>query len=510
MKINNNKLIQLKTMKRKLFWCMTALTALVVTSCSSELALEGVPNNGVDGEEVEVTFSVSAMNSHAVMRADNDQLKGPGFWQRSVGKGRNIDMLIYAVYEKEGDEYTLLTQYGSEIPSVFSDSKALTMKDGNGENYKHEGQTILDVSQTLQKGESETITLRLMRNKQYHIAFWAQSSETTAFNTDDLEKVQVIYKDASEEVQATKDSLNNDELRDAFCKVESFTVSAEAPTRDVILTRPMAQINMGTTGADYNFVMKEKLRTFTQSRIRLYGVAQYLNVVTDEVDDSQLKDSVDFGFNVIPAYINRKANKEEEFLVVDLDNDGITDGDNDIYREKYPTLDEDGSFLTETFKYLSMCYVLVPASVKEGDIPKDQQEYTSSVLKGIKVWLAQTKIGENNVLYGMEAEYDNARVADPYKSIDLQFVPVHRNWRTNILCGLYKGIPDENDPKDPNDPDDPNGPDDPSDDDDDPTSIYKTPYVLVHLDADYYGEWSNPNAGAEDDWKQSSFGTSGN
>lgn len=529
-------------MKKKLLWCMTALTALLSVSCTSELALEGAssPNNVLTDEEVEVTFSVSAQGPQMQTRVG-----GPGRYQNKVGKGTEIDMLIYAVYEKDDDtgEYTLLKQYGKGIVGedytddshapFAADSKAIEAKknpngndnDDNGSNSEkpYAGQTILNLGEKFKNNEdaTEVITLRLMRNKTYHIAFWAQSSKTDAFKTNDLTNVQVIYENAE----------NNDELRDAFCKVESFSVSPSTTARTVILTRPMAQINVGTSGADYkhllNSVWVYPNDAVTLSKIRLTGVSNTINVVTDQIlAPTSGQDVATFDWSPLAAYIKNNGEipateetllkvKDEEFLRVDLNHDGT------IYRYKtnYPTLDVKGNFLTETFKYLSMCYALVPAPVAftdtetsgdtgddDGDGDGDEEEdkdyqlpdpYSSTVLNKVEVFLAGEKT---------KAQVD----ANETATMTLTNVPVHRNWRTNIIGGLYymddpdpdpddpddPGYPDDDDPDDPkedDDPDDPTpvepGPDDPEPGDtDDPTSVFNYKTTRIYLDNMFYNE----------------------
>ena len=504
-------------MKRKLLRCMTALSAMLFASCTSELALEGVPQAGVDGEEVEVTFSVSALSANSSMR--DAEVGGPGQWQKYIGRGQEIDMLIYAVYEDntnaaEGkSKYTLLKQYSQGIASSLSNKPAI------GET-EHDGQTVLDVSKTIQQGKAESITLRLMRNKTYHIAFWAQSSETTAYNTENLEEVMVNYDNA----------LNNDETRDAFCKVESFSVSTSGVDRNVILTRPLAQINVGTTGADYNYVINNiSNRKVTRSSITLANVAQYFNVVEDKVlidQNKYLSTEVTFELNRIPAYIEKAIpdgtnldellggtdiadtegyrdtegdNETEEFLRVNLD------GDKEIkkYKIKYPTIGAETDkgtpqdyFLTETFKYLSMCYVLVEAT--QTDIPNYDAETSAqgSDDSGYKDPYNSTLLTVKAVQFA-ERDTDSSK----YTSIqDLANVPVHRNWRTNILCGLYH-------------PDSPVYPEDPGDNPDDPSSIVKKCQILVSMDSNYQGEynttdegtnWTDNNGNTWQNWSSSS------
>ena len=512
MKQNKEKIIKQltkqkeKLMKRKLLRCMTAVaTMLLATSCTSELALEGVPQSGVVGEEVEVTFSVSAQSVNGAMRAGTEGEGtsapdgGPGRWQNRIGKGKSVDMLIYAVYEGIEDEngrvtkYTLLDQYG--LGSLnFEDGQeypALKLK-----NNQNKGQTIYYVGDTLANGGAKEITLRLMRNKTYHIAFWAQSSQTKAFDTNNLENVEVKYENA----------LNNDELRDAFCKVETFSVTPSQATRTVRLTRPFAQINMGTTGADYKTVVEKesKKKTFTRSTVTLKGVARYFDVVSDKVKYGEknvdgkedYEQEVTFTLNKIPAYYyidvpaqapeknykkedtnngyvsNEDLNEGEEFLIVNL-NDGENEAAKiDPYKITYPTISIDENkkttFLTETFKYLSMCYVLVPAHKINSGEDDTQKEYTSSVLENVKISLAEDE-------------------GEVFEIIDINQVPVHRNWRTNILCGLYDG------PKDPEDPNEP----------DDPTSIWNVATVNVSLNPFFEGEYNTEDKG--DSWTQDNY-----
>ena len=508
-------------MKRKLLIrCMMAAAALLTVSCTSDdLALEGGSPNKASGEEVEVTFSVSTETAQAVTRAtraDETKKKGPGFMQ-TVGRGSKVDMLIYAVYEKDGDNYVLLKQYGDgKIPSELEDSTAFEDK------ASHEGQTIVynpfgmtDIVDGENNSKSHNITLRLMRGKEYCIAFWAQSSRTSAYITSNLEKVQVKYDEAK----------NNDELRDAFCKVENFTLGADGSSRTVVLTRPLAQINVGTTGADYKRILESRTpnRFVAYSEITLSGVAQYMNVVTDEIivteknadgEEKDLTTTATFTRSVIPAYMNgdldafKKAitgtdndaetdaaaetdNTKEEYLYIDLNGDGKISG----YVTEYPTVDATTKQAnTETFKYLSMCYVLVPATATskpnynatdentknadEVDNADDEDKeddvidpYTSSTLKSVEIKFAETEAGTIG-----------------FPPVKLTWVPVHRNWRTNILGGLYdKKIP--------------------NDDEEDPNSVFKLPCILVDKDVTYDGDYHNyPNGDWTENPDQSSKG----
>ena len=470
-------------MKRKLLIrCMTAMAILLTPACTNDFGLEGIASSEVDSEEVEVTFTISAEGAQALTRANEVEGGGPGQWQTTIGKGTKIDMLVYAVYN---EKYERLDQYGStEIPKELENSKALL------DESTHEGQKIEYVGGILNEGKSKEITLRLMRNKTYRIAFWAQSSETTAFNTSDLEKVKVIYENAK----------NNDELRDAFCKVETFTVTPSTSSRTVVLTRPMAQVNVGTTGADYKHIVDNGYNV-AYSTITLSGVAQYINVVTDEIDDTNLlreEKAVTFDWAALPAFINMEeiptekddlvgSNENstgEEFLYVDLNNDGEIEKNNG-YKTAYPTLGEKGEFLTETFKYLSMCYVLVPASsVSSTPSTPEAGEGGAEGVADEAAGDSKTDSYASTVLDWVKFSFGVNSGTASFDPIRVNLVPVHRNWRTNLLGGLYGHNPDN--------------PDTPPTDPDDPTTVFKPRSFFVYLDPIYDGEYTTKDEG--DSW----------
>ncbi len=85
---------------------------------------------------------------------------------------------------------------------------------------------------------------KLVKGHTYTFVFWAQNSACTAYNTSDMKAIKVDYA-----------ANCNDETRDAFYKMDSFTVT-EAFEKTEVLTRPFAQINFladdaaGVVGVD--------------------------------------------------------------------------------------------------------------------------------------------------------------------------------------------------------------------------------------------------------------------
>lgn len=503
---------------KKLLTLLVGSSLLLTTACSSENVWDYDGSQSFPEDDlVEVSFTLSQESSRLLTRDDNSTPGGPGQWQ-TLGRGSQIDMLIYAVYDAD---LKLLSQYSQ---GVIDDTQG-KLTDYNVSSDSHFGQTIRYVGNAFANDDKVNVTMRLMRSKTYTIAFWAQSSQTKAYDTNNLRHVEVKYDGA----------VNNDETRDVFCKAETFTVTDGGIHQDVILTRPVAQINVGTTGADYK---DAEIGTTTglhltvkYSKIEIKGVARYLDVVKNKVltqtDIEEASSDTDhvykgvsgqatatatFDWAQIPAYYKTAMPsenlyvpaKDEEFLQIDLDQDGkILD-----YKTSYPTLGSAGSYMTEQFKYLSMCYVLVndPSTSPDDDLTGISK---SKVLDNVTVWFANNEKGDNG-----------------NKSLDITQVPARTNWRTNILGGLKwmqdptdgPVVPNPDDPNDPTDPDNPYddpdypGPNDPNDPDNpnpptppippggDDTTIFNSARLIPTIVSDYLGE--NPTVSIEDEEKE--------
>lgn len=479
----------------KFFGWLTAATMLLTTSCKDSL-FEGTNELS---DEVTVSFTLTPEAAATVaMRGDNnsghvtypDKDKGE---YAHISDGSKADVLIYAVYDDEGN---LLEGYsGGTDPDLAK------------KGFDHgDGQTIMKIDHF-----PVVVNIALKRGAKYRVAFWAQSSETKAYNTSDLRKVEVIYSELDnstseqeEEVEETPKSAtgdksentshqtttpNNDESRDAFCRIVPIEISSDATKntiqQNVYLYRPLAQINVGTNGFDYEAVTRNALKKYTYSKIRVNRAARYLDLWADKTYLSTTRAEsftgeetpeafavVDYGYAPIPAYVNFKDDAledpnvpekpsytiwdwdyvdgnfihpdskdrayygSEEFLKVKLykdirDDEGNLDvnkltegyasdkfpegGDgyldyanmyaNNEYRSKNGKKDD---LKSETFKYLSMCYVLTAST-----------EDTKTTFYNVKVWLATDKDGSDSI-----------------KIVDLNHVPAQRNWRTNIVGNL--------------------------------------------------------------------------
>lgn len=229
-------------MIKKLLGIISGIMLVMLAACSDDHAFQDLTD---EEEMVDITFNLSSQTSD-ITRADESQ---------SLGKGKDIDELIYAVYLKNSDgSFTLLKQYGNRangqcIPSDFA------------RVFRSEGKY--------------DITLRLMRKQEYCIAFWAQKKATGFYNTSDLEYVTINYNAAK----------NNDETRDAFCKADIFSVGATQlnSSRSVTLTRPFTQINVGTKKSEDD----NENQIYSSSKLEIEGLANEINVLTNETKGSQ-------------------------------------------------------------------------------------------------------------------------------------------------------------------------------------------------------------------------------
>lgn len=453
---------------KNIFVGLASLLMLPLVSCKDDTFLNY--DSSEDGEYVNVAFSLapeSAMSTRATEALIKPEV---------ISGGSHIDKLIYAVYvigkdENNNDTYTIYPGYSNDPENT----------DDHGE-----GQTVKEIDKF-----PYPFHITLKRGVDYMIAFWAQSSETEAFDTHDLRKVEVKYnivkdesKDSNEPSEigeenqdgpSTGESVssvkNNDDFRDAFCRRVKISVpkSGSVPQQNIYLYRPFAQINVGTTGYDYEAVMRNSSKKFTYSKIRLNRVARYLDICEDRTYVTTTKDDpygknegtvqsaeafavVDFGYALIPAYnhmdkpedpsytlfdwtydtgfslenLVKQDYEKEEFLRVKRSDYRGEDGTLNLEGKAgtdYPSLDEEGYVgyanhnnfegkASETFKYLSMCYVLTASTEEKAD-----------VLNNIKVWLATDENG-----------------TDETEILNINQVSAQKNWRTNIIGNILTEV----------------------------------------------------------------------
>ena len=210
-------------MKRYLLSSFTiAAAALLVTSCNDEM------DNGLKtGDEGTVTFTAQLPSEMGT---------------RAFADGLTAKHLQYAVYE--AGQSTPLKVFGDET-TVVGEAEMVNLK--------------------------KSVTLKLTSGKSYDVIFWADATTDSPYT----------FNPASQEVSVDYSKVNNNSDNcDAFFKKETITVSGNQSV-DVKLTRPFAQVNIGTDDFD---AAKASGLEVTQTGVVAKAFAT-LNLATGKVSD---------------------------------------------------------------------------------------------------------------------------------------------------------------------------------------------------------------------------------
>lgn len=210
-------------MKRYLLSTFTiAAAALLVTSCNDEM------DNGLKtDDEGTVTFTAQLPSEMGT---------------RAFADGLTAKHLQYAVYE--AGQSTPLKVFGDET-TVVGEAEMVNLK--------------------------KSVTLKLTSGKSYDVIFWADATTDSPYT----------FNPASREVSVDYSKVNNNSDNcDAFFKKETITVSGNQSV-DVKLTRPFAQVNIGTDDFD---AAKASGLEVTQTEVVAKAFAT-LNLATGKVSD---------------------------------------------------------------------------------------------------------------------------------------------------------------------------------------------------------------------------------
>lgn len=213
-------------MKRYLLSSFTiAAAALLVTSCNDEM------DNGLKtGDEGTVTFTAQLPSEMGT---------------RAFADGLTAKHLQYAVYE--AGQSTPLKVFGDETTVV--------------------GEAEMD-------NLKQTVSLKLTTGKTYDVIFWAaDNSAKKPYTFDPLtQTVKIKYTNV----------YSNNDICDAFFKKETITVSGNQNV-DVKLTRPFAQVNIGTDDFDAATIAGLNL---TQTQVKATA-GDILNLATGKMEGTE-------------------------------------------------------------------------------------------------------------------------------------------------------------------------------------------------------------------------------
>lgn len=213
-------------MKRYLLSTFTiAAAALLVTSCNDEM------DNGLKtGDEGTVTFTAQLPSEMGT---------------RAFADGLTAKHLQYAVYE--AGQSTPLKVFGDET-TVVGEAEMVNLK--------------------------KSVTLKLTSGKSYDVIFWAAyNSAKKPYTFDPLtQTVKITYTNV----------YSNNDICDAFFKKETITVSGNQNV-DVKLTRPFAQVNIGTDDFDAATIAGLNL---TQTQVKATA-GDILNLATGKMEGTE-------------------------------------------------------------------------------------------------------------------------------------------------------------------------------------------------------------------------------
>ncbi len=230
---------------KKLLYCAAALATMFFTACQQE-NLEPAEK----GSTVSFSVEVPAL---AVTKAD------------VVDNGSNINDLVYAVY-KVSDEATTL----EEAVDAWSESMLVYQVN----------QTTTDFT-----GGRTKVDVELLNDQNYVVLFWAQVNDAWVAAGNNFDLTNITYPNNM--------SSSNSDL--AAFSGATFVAGDDVEkniNREVILTRPFAQINIGTT------LPKAFTVSFVDSKVTVRKAGKSFNVASQTVTGNK---EVVFAESALPS-----------------------------------------------------------------------------------------------------------------------------------------------------------------------------------------------------------------
>ena len=274
-----------------------------------------------------------------------------------------MSLFMMAVVSCSKEETPIEQQFGDNAKVTYTVNvptavQTKTAGDGNtvstlyyevfyGDNTS--SKTHIDNTAPVVNGEA-TITLDLVKEQTYTILFWAQK-DNGVYDATELTSVKVDYANVGGKLLANQESF------DAFYAAETITIkSQEANNHEITLTRPFAQLNMGTKDKDAAAALGVEIST---TKVKVSSLPTQFNVFDGKVSGEQ--NDVEFTLAQLP----------QEELKVDVNGDG-TD---------------------ESYYYLSLNYLLLSDATDKTlvditatfDVANDAYEDITLKLSGVPV-----------------------------------------------------------------------------------------------------------------------------
>ena len=215
---------------KKLLYCATALAMMSFPACQQEdieLAKQGTT----------VNFSV--------------ELPGE-IGTKAVADGNNVAELHYAIYKYDVDE----PLQENAVQNTDSEPLAIGRDDKSSDRHFN-------------------VTFDLLADQNYVVIFWAQVADKGYYELGDLRSISMTP------ASSTK---GNEEDRAAFFRTYEFNTT-EVEDHTVMLYRPFAQLNLGTTKASLQPQQEGQKESYiidaVSSEVRVTGLATTFNTIAD-------------------------------------------------------------------------------------------------------------------------------------------------------------------------------------------------------------------------------------
>jgi len=339
-------------MKKLLYFAVAITSMLLAASCQKEQ----VAPESAKGDMVTATVTVQA----------------PGqLVTKAVGDGQTADNLVFAVFDEAGNELTDLRQgdwkYGIGV----------------------QNELVFDNSPKPQV----TFTTTLVRGKEYTFVCWAQYKDEAAteyYNFEDMKNIKVSYDNFDAQ----------DEKRDAFFAAVATGVVTDNFSKQIVLHRPFAQVNVGSSdmlaaelaGLDLTKLHAEMTIAHAATTLHTFVGAK----AEDNDGDGKVSGDQTVTFNLAPSV------SQSDFS-----------GANASATHEWLTVNSEGH-AGKTYGWLAMNYFLV----NDGDVNgQNSVDGTAQV--------------NTTVSFNVHEVIDGTDT--PLCSYDVHNVPVQRNYRSHIL-----------------------------------------------------------------------------
>ena len=221
---------------------MLALMVVGIQSCSDDLQETG---------DVEVSFT-------ATLPTDTRT--------RSFGKAEQVNTLVVGIFKKGvSDEHT---------------------NSGGSWSYYETDRKFFPIS-----GTSIDVSLSLAQNQTYRFVFWAYDSSQNIYDIDDLTAVKM-------NTLPNPITFSEAEASDAFFATEKDITVTGSSSYPIELVRPLAQINVGTTGVPMqaSFTAKSAPDTFHPFANTVSGETDFIWNFSDTTTETFSADGTAYNY----------------------------------------------------------------------------------------------------------------------------------------------------------------------------------------------------------------------